>query len=119
MKRIKSEKSRKKEHIMSMIKCKECKEQISNKAHKCPNCGVVLKELTRTFTGHVFNTLFALFNFLMMVITLVWGALVMSGGGGIGIISIPLMVFYMLVIWIFIGIPLAIMSYLTRPEAYQ
>lgn len=35
---------------MSMIKCSECKQEISDKAEKCPHCGAPVKKKTSLFT---------------------------------------------------------------------
>jgi hypothetical protein len=35
---------------MSMIKCDECKKEISDKAEKCPHCGAPVKKKTSTLT---------------------------------------------------------------------
>lgn len=34
---------------MALIKCKECGSQVSNKAEKCPNCGVTIKAAPRQY----------------------------------------------------------------------
>ena len=34
----------KKQNLMALIKCKECNQEISDKAEKCPHCGVKLKK---------------------------------------------------------------------------
>lgn len=52
---------------MAIIPCKECKNDVSDTALKCPSCGVQLKKAKRTFMGKVFKWLFIIFNILMLV----------------------------------------------------
>jgi primosomal protein N' len=44
---------------MALVKCKECGEEISKKAEKCPRCGSPQKKKTSLFTWIV--TIFAVF----------------------------------------------------------
>lgn len=53
---------------MAMVACRECKEQISDEATKCPKCGVRLKKPQRSFFGKLCKGAFILFNLFML-----WG----------------------------------------------
>lgn len=50
---------------MAIIACKECGNEVSNKALKCPSCGVQLRKPKRGIMGTLFKWLFILFNILM------------------------------------------------------
>ncbi|MFW6341374.1 MAG: hypothetical protein ACOC0Q_10935 [Wenzhouxiangella sp.] len=36
---------------MALVKCKECKKEVSNKAETCPHCGAAVKEEVSTAVG--------------------------------------------------------------------
>ncbi len=50
---------------MALVACKECKEQISNQAFKCPKCGVRLRRPKRSLFGKLCKLVFIAFNILM------------------------------------------------------
>ncbi|MGE4350590.1 MAG: zinc ribbon domain-containing protein [Bdellovibrionales bacterium] len=52
---------------MSLIKCPECQNEVSNSAMKCPKCGVQLRRAKRGFFGKLFKFLFIVFNILMLL----------------------------------------------------
>lgn len=52
---------------MAMTKCKECGADVSNKALKCPTCGVQLRKPKRGFFGSLYMALFILFNLFMIL----------------------------------------------------
>lgn len=102
---------------MALINCPECKKEISDKTFKCPNCGVIINKPKRGITGVIFKTLFILFNTVMILtfILLFYSTTgIQDSGAATGVASGTL-----IFIWIFIGLPLALMSYLTRAKAYE
>jgi hypothetical protein len=102
---------------MALINCPECKKEISDKTFKCPNCGVVINKPKRGITGIVFKSLFIIFNAFMVLtfIILFYSAAGVEESTTVtGIASGTL-----IGVWLFIGLPLALMSYLTRPKAYE
>lgn len=50
---------------MALKKCKECGQEVSDKAHTCTHCGYVLKKKKRGIFGQLFKWMFILFNALM------------------------------------------------------
>ena len=105
---------------MALIKCPECGKEVSSTAQKCINCGFILNKPKRSITGKIFKGLFVGFNAIMGLIILftIFGivgapesatasskAIVGSVGTGVIIIT-----------WVFIGLPLGIMSYITRSK---
>ena len=104
---------------MALINCPECDKEVSEKVFKCPNCGVVINKPKRGITGVIFNTLFILFNSIMIL----WiGSVIffttstdVEGSGAAAAIGTGMLIG----IWIFVGLPLALMNYLTRPKAYE
>jgi hypothetical protein len=57
---------------MSLIKCKECGEEISSKADKCPKCGNPIKK--KSNSG-------CLFLFIVIAAILFWGLLLSDSSG--------------------------------------
>ncbi len=51
---------------MAMANCPECNSEVSDKASKCPKCGVVLNKPKRTIFGKIIKWAFILFNLLML-----------------------------------------------------
>lgn len=51
---------------MALTACRECGEDISDEATKCPKCGVRLRKAKRTIMGKIFKWLFILFNVAMI-----------------------------------------------------
>ena len=102
---------------MALIKCPECQKEVSDKTYKCPNCGFVLNKPKRTITGLIFYSLFVLFNFIMLLIIGSQVYLAFSIDNYSSFFSATMIV--IIIIWIFIGLPLALMNYLTRPKAYE
>lgn len=105
---------------MAPIKCPECDKEVSSTAQKCINCGFILNKPKRSITGKIFKGLFVGFNGIMGLI-IIFTILGLSGapesatatskaivnGVSTGIIIIT---------WLFIGLPLGIMSYITRSK---
>ncbi|MCI5054837.1 MAG: hypothetical protein MRY83_01945 [Flavobacteriales bacterium] len=54
------------EEVMAMVACPECKNEVSDKAFKCPHCAVVLRQAKRGFFGKLFKYGFILFNIIMI-----------------------------------------------------
>ena len=53
---------------MSLIKCKECGNEISNKAQKCPRCGI---PLSNNSNGNTVRKILAfIFGFMLLIIGL-------------------------------------------------
>ncbi len=52
---------------MALISCKECNEQVSDQALKCPKCGFQLRKPKRGFFGKLAKWSLIGFNLLMMV----------------------------------------------------
>ena len=52
---------------MALISCKECKEEVSSTATKCPKCGFQISKPKRSFMGKVFKWFFLLYNLLMIM----------------------------------------------------
>ncbi len=50
---------------MALIKCKECGNEVSDKAYDCPKCGVSLRKLERSEFGNLVKIFFIIFNVLM------------------------------------------------------
>lgn len=48
---------------MSLVKCKECKKEISTKAELCPHCGTKVTKRTSAFTWIVLVILILIYNF--------------------------------------------------------
>ena len=102
---------------MPIIKCPECNKEVSDKAYKCPSCGVVINKPKRGITGVIFKTLFLVFNAFMIV----WFfSLIFIGSGDPELelgaakaMGSGMLVFF----WLLIGLPLGIMSYITRPKS--
>ena len=42
---------------MALIKCRECKKEISNKAKVCPNCGAKVKSKTKVIVISIIGVL--------------------------------------------------------------
>lgn len=52
---------------MALVACPECSNEVSDRALKCPKCGVQLRKLKRGFFGKIFKFLFITFNILMLL----------------------------------------------------
>lgn len=102
---------------MALIKCPECQKEVSDKTYKCPNCGFVLNKPKRNITGQIFHSLFILFNFIMLLIIGFQVYMAFSIDNYSSIFSVTMIP--IIGIWIFIGLPLALMNYLTGPKAYE
>lgn len=104
---------------MSLIKCPECGREVSDTIYRCQNCGFTIRKPKRGITGTIFKFIFIGFNAIMIfmivnmliVSTQTTDIATPSGGG----MAIGMLIF----IWIFAGIPLALMNYLTRPKAFE
>jgi hypothetical protein len=60
---------------MALTKCKECGEEISKKAEKCPKCGAPQKKKT------------SLFTWLVTIVVVLWAVGYFSGNSGTGTTS--------------------------------
>ncbi len=104
---------------MALIKCPECSKEVSDKTYKCPNCGFIINKPKRSITGIIFNFLFMAFNTIMLL----WiGSVLMlpaTSGVEIGGAATGMATGMLIFIWILVGLPLALMNYLTRPKAYE
>ncbi|WP_373033415.1 zinc-ribbon domain-containing protein [Sulfurovum sp.] len=104
---------------MALINCPECGKEVSDKTYKCPNCGFVINKPKRSITGVIFNFIFIAFN-AIMILSIIGVVMTQSpaeletSGAATG-----MAVGMFFLIWIFLGIPLALMNYLTRPKAYE
>lgn len=108
---------------MAIVNCLECNSEVSDKAIKCPKCGVVLNKPKRTILGKIVKYVFILFNIFMLwwMIAGVGDAAEktssLSGaeqagaaiGTGIGAIMIA-------VIWLLGAVVLGLFVLLTRPK---
>ncbi|RDU69821.1 zinc ribbon domain-containing protein [Helicobacter aurati] len=52
---------------MALIACKECGNEVSDKAFKCQNCGVRLRKPKRGLFGFMVKWAFILFNLIMLL----------------------------------------------------
>lgn len=102
---------------MALIKCPECDKEVSDKVHKCVNCGFEINKPKRGPAGILFKYLFMIFNVLMglTIIAMLITGLSQDNVGAAAGMSMTII----LGIWVFFGLPLALMSYLTRPKAYE
>jgi len=51
---------------MALISCPECGSNVSEKAHKCPSCGHIIRTPKRGPIGFIIKWAFILFNLLMI-----------------------------------------------------
>lgn len=102
---------------MALIKCPECGKEVSDKTYKCPNCGFVLNKPKRSITGKIFNFIFIAFNGFMIIWIVTTAVTVTNSGAGAG--GLGMGIGMLIFLWILIGLPLALMNYLTRPKAYE
>ncbi|KIM02562.1 MAG: seryl-tRNA synthetase, class IIa [Sulfurovum sp. AS07-7] len=63
---------------MAIVNCHECNSEVSDKATKCPKCGVVLNKPQRTIFGKIIKWTFILFNLLML-----WWMIAGVGGAAV------------------------------------
>lgn len=103
---------------MALIDCEECKNKVSSTAVKCPSCGFVINKPERGITGVIFQFIFILFNGLMILLLtfsliepIYYTDIVMEDS-----LKKALLV---LIVWLIVDIPLAMMNYMTRPAAYE
>lgn len=102
---------------MALINCPECNKEVSDKTFKCPNCGYTINKPKRGVTGLIFKSLFVIFNAIMilMIISVFFTTSDIENSGAVTGMAVSTLI----MTWMFIGIPLALMSYLTRPKAYE
>jgi len=103
---------------MALIKCPECGKEVSDTSYKCPSCGFVIKEPKRSITGNIFKFLFVGFNGLMLLtIAMMFFGISQSeateNAGAVGALGTGVAI----TIWIVIGLPLGVMSYITRAKS--
>jgi hypothetical protein len=101
---------------MALIKCPECKHEISDKALECINCGYQLRKPKRGIMGTIFKWLFILFNLFMLL--WIWSAGKVASdvqnsaeavGAGVGITLI-------FILWALGVIILGAMTYFTKAK---
>lgn len=103
---------------MALIKCKECGEQVSDQAAKCPKCGFQLKKPKRGFFGSLFMAVFILFNVLMAFVmysgmSSIDPELAKTAGGSVGTgIGFTMI----LIIWALGDIVLGLLVLFTKPK---
>lgn len=107
---------------MALIKCPECGKEVSDTSYKCPNCGYVLNKPKRGVTGQIAKGLFVTFNVIMLIsfISLFAGIsnAPTTDDTGAAQATVGVMGTGMLItVWIILGLPLGIMSYITRAKA--
>lgn len=100
---------------MALIKCPECGKDVSSTTYKCPNCGFVINEPKRTFIGQVFQLLFTSLNLVMVLIFLSMFFGLIGSGDGAGAAGFAGTI-VLLIVWVVVGLPLGIMSYITRAK---
>lgn len=102
---------------MALIKCPECGKEVSDTSYKCPNCGFVLNEPKRSIAGNIFKFLFVALNFIMVLFigSFMFGVFGNGGesAGAAGAIGTGIL----FIIWVIVGLPLGIMSYITRAKS--
>lgn len=101
---------------MALIKCPECGNDVSSTTYRCPHCGYMVKAPERTMVGKIFEVVFEAFNFIMVLIFLSMFFGLIGSGDGSGTAGFAGTV-VLFVVWIVLGLPLGIMSYITRPKA--
>ena len=52
---------------MAIVKCKECGENISNKAETCPSCGIIIKKQLTSFQQYSINYCIVFFGFFFCI----------------------------------------------------
>lgn len=79
--------------------------------------GVTINKPKRGITGTFFKALFILFNAFMIFvfISVFYSTAGVENSGAVASVASGTLI----IIWIFIGLPLALMSYLTRAKAYE
>lgn len=100
---------------MALIKCPECGKDVSNTTYRCPHCGYIVKEPQRTAIGKIFEFLFEAFNVVMVLIFISMFFGLVGSGDGSGVAGVAGTI-VLLVIWVVVGLPLGIMSYITRAK---
>ena len=100
---------------MALIKCPECGKDVSDTAYQCPNCSYVINEPKRGITGKIFKAIFMIFNSIMIlsIIILIFQSSQIDDSGVTASVSVATLI----MIWLFIGLPLGIMSYITRAKS--
>lgn len=99
-----------------IIKCSECDNAVSEFAHICPHCGFEVNKPKRSFSGFIFFYLFLGFNSVMIILILtnVFKIFISGDYGFMSLLTLSLL----FITWLSIGLPLALMSYLTRAKVY-
>jgi len=100
---------------MALIKCPECGREVSNTAYNCPSCNYAIKKPKRGIFGIIFKILFLVFNIFMLV-WMISLFLIDTGAPaddstvkGVGAVML-------IMIWVFLGLPLGLLSYITRAK---
>lgn len=98
---------------MALIKCPECGKEVSNTAYNCPNCNYAINKPKRGVFGKIFKIIFLVFNIFMIV----WIISVFSIDTGVPVddsTAKGIGIVMLIMIWVFLGLPLGILSYITR-----
>lgn len=101
---------------MALINCPECKKEISDTTYRCPYCGYTVRVPERSIIGKIFEFIFGAFNFVMVLLFLSMFFGLVGAGDGSGVAGFA-GTMVLLVIWVVIGLPLGVMSYITRAKA--
>lgn len=99
---------------MALINCPECGKEVSDTSYKCPNCGFVVNEPKRSITGNIFKFLFIAFNMIMLLIFL---SMFMGMPNDMPALAAIMASGMIIGAWLLIGLPLGVMSYITRAKA--
>lgn len=104
---------------MALINCPECKKEVSDKTFNCPNCGFTLITPKRGIIGIIFKSIFIIYNIIMMLVILFFiiGSNNVPETTTMSVFGDGILI--LIFIWIMLGLPLALMNYLTRPKAYD
>lgn len=103
---------------MALIKCPECGREVSDTAFKCSNCSYIINKPKRGITGIIFKSIFMIFNAIMILALIL---LIFSSTPNVdpdieGTVK-GLSTGMIFLMWLFIGLPLGIMSYITRAKS--
>lgn len=100
---------------MALIKCPECGKDVSSTTYRCPHCGYMVKTPERTAIGKIFEFVFGAFNFVMVLLFFSMFFGLIGSGDGAGVAGFAGTI-VLLVVWVVVGLPLGIMSYITRAK---
>jgi hypothetical protein len=96
---------------MALIKCPECEDNVSSTIIECPTCGFIINKPKRSIFGKIVVSIFIIYTFFFLYKFALF----------ISTEEIP-NVFFVIKsftkVYSYIGIPLIILIYFTRPEKY-